>query len=692
MIEPPIAPTEAHTRELHGVTTEDPLFWTRDVDDERLTALLEAENAYTEAVTAPQHDLRRQLFSEIKARVKETDLSVPTRRGAWWYQTRTVEGMAYPIHVRIADDGSLTPPRGDADGQVILDENVVAEGHEYSQVGAAAVSPDGTLLAWSVDHTGDEAYTLHIRDLESGEDRPETVEGTSYGLAWSIDGAWVFYTTLDATQRPDRVWRHALGTDQSADTVVFAEDDERFFVQVDANRSDDWILISSQSAVTGEVHVLDAHDPTGELRCVAPRRQGVEVTVEAHRDRLYVLTNADGAEDFALFAVDVHDLRAPWEPVIPHQRGVRLDGCDAFATHLVVHLRRDGVTGLRVIDLADGATRDVELPEVVGTVSPGANPEFTTTTYRFAYQSLATPPSVFADDLVSGERTLLKQLEVLGGYDPEAFASARIWVVASDGSRVPVSLVHRVDTPIDGSAPCLLYGYGAYEISVDPWFSIPRLSLLDRGWVYAIAHVRGGGEMGRHWYTQGKFAAKPNSFTDFVACARHLVDAGYTAPDRLVIRGGSAGGLLVGAALNLAPDAFAAAIAEVPFVDPLNTLCDPSLPLTVTEWEEWGNPLEDAAAAAVIGAYSPYENVQAVRYPALLATAGVHDPRVSVHEPVKWVQRLRERTTGDAPILLKVETGGHGGPTGRYDAWRDEAFVLAFALSHTADASAAAAQ
>jgi len=684
MPNPPIAPSESHIRHLHGAATEDPWFWMRAVDDPRLAAVLEAENAYTEAVTAPQSDLRETLFHEIKSRVQESDLSVPARRGKWWYQTRTEEGRAYPIHVRFADDGSGSPPGDDTDARVILDENVVAEGHEYSQVGAAAVSPDASLLAWSVDHTGDETYTLHVRDLDSGVDRAEIVEGTSYGLAWSADSNWLFYTTMDATRRPDRVWRHQLGSDQSSDTVVFAEDDERFFVHVEANRSDDWVVVSSQSAVTGEVHLLDAHDPTGPLRRVVERRQDVEVSIEAHRDRLFLLTNADGAEDFALFSVDPHDPDAEWQTVIPHERGVRLDACDAFESHLVVQLRREGTTGLRVIDLSDGTTRDIALPETVGTVSPGANPEFATTTYRFAYQSLVTPPSVFDEDLATGTRTLRKQLEVLGGYDPTEYVSRRVWVDADDGSRIPVSIVHRADTPLEGTAPCLLYGYGAYEISVDPWFSIPRLSLLDRGWVYAIAHVRGGGEMGRHWYLEGKFSAKPNTFSDFVASARHLVAEGYAAPGRIVIRGGSAGGLLVGAAVNLAPELFAAVIAEVPFVDPLNTLLDPTLPLTVTEWEEWGDPLDDAEAARVIGSYSPYENIRAVAYPAMLATAGVHDPRVSVHEPVKWVQRLRATTTGDAPILLKVETSGHGGPTGRYDAWRDEAFVLAFALSRVA--------
>ncbi len=680
MTRPPVAPEEDHVRSLHGTETSDPWHWMRDVSDPRLTEVLDAENAHTRAVTESQAELRDRLFGEIRDRVEETDLSVPARRGTWWYVTRTVEGSAYPIHVRIADDGTGVPAGDSPDAQVILDENAVAEGHDHSQIGAAAVSPDGNLLAWSVDHTGDETYTLHFRDLITGEDRDEVVEGTSYGLAWSADSSSVFYTTMDAAHRPDRVHHHVLGTDPATDTEVFAEDDERFFVHVEANRSDDWILISSQSAVTGEVHLLDAHDPTGALRCVARRRQGVEVSVEAHRDRLFVLTNADGAEDFALFSVPVDDLDAEWQTVIPHRRGVRLDGCDAFAGHLVVHLRRDGVTGLRVIDLATGSRRDLSLPEAVGTVAPGMNPEFDSAAYRFSYQSLTTPPSVFTEQLASGERTLLKQVAVRGGYDPSRYESARIWIDAPDGTAVPVSVVHRVDTPIDGTAPCLLYGYGAYEISVDPWFSIPRLSLLDRGWVYAIAHVRGGGELGRHWYTEGKFDAKTNSFDDFLACAHGLVDRGYAAASGIVARGGSAGGLLVAAALNRSPETFAGVIAEVPFVDPLNTLLDPSLPLTVTEWEEWGNPLEDPEAAAVIAGYSPYENVHTAAYPAVLATTGVHDPRVSVHEPVKWIQRLRAHTTGDAPILLKVETSGHGGPTGRYDAWRDEAFVLAFAI------------
>lgn len=678
---PPVAPLVDHVGNVHGRRRPDPRAWMRQTDDPGFLDLLTAENAYTAAMTDGGADLREQLFEEIRSRVKETDLSVPWRKGGWWYQARTFEGKAYPVHVRFPDDGRGTPPDDDATPQVVIDENAIAEGHDYSQLGGAAVSPDGNLVAWSVDHEGDESYVLRIRDLATGIDRDETVAGVSYPLAWSADSRHVFYTTLDAIHRPHQVWRHELGTDQSADALVYSEPDERFFVNVAANRSGDWIIVSSQSAVTGEHHLLDANDPTGELRCITPRRQDVEVHVEAHRDRLYVLTNADGAEDFALFSIDVDDLEAPWQTVIAHEPGVRLEDLDAFAGHLVVHLRRDGVTGLRIIDLTDGSTRSISLPETVGTVSASANAEFDAATYRFAYQSLVTPPSLFEEDLRTGDRTLLKQHEVLGGYDPKAFTSTRIWVNAEDGTPVPVSIVHRADVPLDGRAPCMLYGYGAYEISVDPWFSAARLSLLDRGWVYAIAHVRGGGEMGRHWYEDGKFAHKPNSFTDFVAVVRHLIATGHTAPDRLVIRGGSAGGLLVGAATNLAPDLFAAVIAEVPFVDPLNTLLDPTLPLTVTEWEEWGNPVDDPAAFDTIASYSPYENVKAAPYPAILATAGITDPRVSVHEPAKWVQELRATTTGDRPILLRVEMGaGHGGPTGRYDAWRDEAFLLAFAL------------
>ncbi len=687
--QPPVADSQPVVRTLYGDEVADPYSWIRDRADPRVLPLLEAENAYTAAMTAPMEPLQDRLFDEIRSRIQESDLSVPWRRHGWWYQVRTLEGLSYPVHVRRPDDGSGTGPDGDAPESVLLDENIVAEGHDYSRVGAAAVSPDGSLLAWSVDHEGDEAHTLRIRDLVTGLDGEEAIPGTSYALAWAADSATVFYTTLDATQRPHQVWRHVVGTDPGTDVLVVEEPDERFFVDVAANRSGDWILVAMHSAVTSEAWLLDAHRPTDPLTLIAARQQGIEYHVEAHVERLFILSNAAGADDFALYETPA---KTPgpesWEVVVPHVPGVRLDDVDALRDHLVIHLRRDGVTALRVVDLATRTSREFDLPEEVGTVSPGVNEEFDTATYRFTYQSLVTPPSVFDEDLDTARRVLRKQQPVLGGYSPHGFETRRVWATADDGTQVPISLVHRRGLARDGSAPCLLYGYGAYEASMDPWFSAARLSLLERGWVWAIAHVRGGGELGRRWYEDGKLLAKPHSFSDFVAGARHLIDSGYTAPDRLVARGGSAGGLLMGGVANLAPELFRAVIAEVPFVDPVNTLLDPSLPLTVTEWEEWGNPAADAEVYRCIRDYSPYENVRPEPYPTILATAGFEDPRVGYHEPAKWVQQLRAVTTGEQPVLLRTELGaGHAGPSGRYDAWRDEAFVLAFAI-HAVDADA----
>lgn len=681
--DPPRAPSAPTRRELHGDVTDDPYHWLRDRADPRVPLLLEAENAYTAAVTEPQRALVDRLFDEIRGRIQETDLSVPWRRGPWWYQSRTIEGRSYPVHVRRADDGSGTGPHPSALEQVLLDENLVGAGHDYSRVGAAAVSPDATRLAWAVDHEGDEAHDVRIRDLDTGLDSAPLTSNGSYSLAWAADSTTIFYTTLDAAQRPWQVWRHDLNAPAGTDVLVLEEPDERFFLHVETSRSGRWIVLAAGSAITSEVHLLPADDPTTAPVLVAAREQGVEYSVEPHLDTIYILSNVDDAEDFALYrAPAAQPGPANWVPVLPHEPGVRLDGIDALRDHLVVHLRRDGVTGLAVIDLATGERRELALPEEVGTVAPSVNEEFDTTSYRFSYQSLITPASIFDEDLATGRRILRKQQPVLGGYSSRDFETSRIWATADDGTAVPITIVHRRGLALDGTAPCLLYGYGAYEMSMDPWFSAARLSLLQRGWVWGIAHVRGGGELGRHWYTDGKLLAKPNSFTDFVACARHLVLGGYTSPDRLVARGGSAGGLLMGAVANLEPGLFRAIVAEVPFVDPLNTLLDASLPLTVTEWEEWGNPAEDADVYRCIAGYTPYENVRAQPYPAILATAGLEDPRVGYHEPAKWVQRLREVTTGDRPILLRTEMGaGHAGPSGRYDAWRDEAFILAFILS-----------
>ncbi len=666
----------------HGHTRVDPYAWLRDRDvDPDVLAHLEAENAYTAAVTAHTAGLQERLFEEIRARIQETDLSVPVRNGPWWYYVRTEEGRQYAISCRRAAVADGSWDEG-APEQVLLDENVEAEGHDYFATGVFDVSPDHDLLAFAVDRDGGERYDLRFRDLTTGADLPDRIDGVYYGSAWSRDGRFFFYVRPDAAMRPFEVWRHELGTDTDRDVLVFREDDERFYVSVGLGRDRRYLYVSAGSKVTDEVWFLDAGDPTGTFRVVEPRAQGVEYAVAHHDGRFFVLTNADGAVNFELRVTGVDAPgRAHWQTVIPHRDDVKLSGVLPFRDHLVIEERVGGVTQIRVRYLADDVDHVIEQPESVCTVHSGANPEFDTTTFRYGYQSMRTPSSVFSYDLGTRERTLLKQQAVLGGFDPADYTTERLWATADDGVRVPISIVYRNGVARDGSAPALLYGYGSYEASMDPGFSSIRLSLLDRGFVYAIAHVRGGGEMGRHWYEDGKFLRKRNTFTDFIACARHLVAEGWTAPDRLAIRGGSAGGLLMGAVANLAPELFGCVVAEVPFVDCLNTILDPSLPLTVLEWEEWGNPVASEEYYAEMASYAPYENVTAQAYPPMLVTAGLNDPRVSYWEPAKWVARLRATATNAPRIVLKTEMGaGHGGPSGRYDAWRDEAFVLAFVL------------
>jgi oligopeptidase B len=672
-------------RTYHGDTVVDEYAWLADKDDPDTIAYLKAENAYTDAATAHLAALRERAFGEIKARTQETDLSVPTRKGGYWYYTRTEEGKQYGIQCRLAArPGESDPPASDGGPlpgeEVLLDGNALAEGHDFFTLGTFDVSADGRWLAYSTDFAGDERFTLRVKDLSTGEVLADEVADTFYGSAWSADGRTLFYLTVDDAWRPYRVWRHTVGSAATEDVKVYEETDERFWVGVELTRSERYILIDIHSKVTSEVRVIPAGDPTAEPTVVAERRQGVEYGVEHHGDRFLILHNLD-AEDFALAYTSA---RAPgeWLPLIEHSPGTRLESVDAFAGHLVVSLRADGLTGIRVLpasgDPADGY--DIDFPEPIYSVGLDSNPEYDTGNLRLRYTSLVTPDSVYDYDVASREMVLRKRKPVLGGYDPQGYEQHREWALADDGTRVPISLVARRGTPRDGSAPAVLYGYGSYEASMDPWFSIARLSLLDRGVVFAVAHVRGGGELGRRWYEDGKLLAKRNTFTDFVASARHLVKAGWTAADRLVARGGSAGGLLMGATVNLAPDAFAGVVAEVPFVDPLTTILDPALPLTVIEWEEWGNPLESADVYGYIKGYSPYENVSAVQYPPILALTSLNDTRVLYHEPAKWVARLRA-TAPQGSYLLKTEMGaGHGGPSGRYDSWREEAFIIAWLL------------
>ena len=676
----------------------DPWFWLRERDDPEVLAYLTGENAYTRDALAHLAPLRARLFDEIVGRVQETDTSAPVRRGPYEYFSRTLEGQQYGVHCRRPSGANGLPdplaPPGSAPGEtVILDENQLAAGHDYFAVGDLAVSPGQDVAAYSTDVTGGERHELRFRTCPTattpGVELPDVVPDVYYGVAWANDGATVFYTRPDDAMRPWQIWRHTLGTPADDDVLVFQEDDDRFYVAVGRTRSGRFVVISTASKITSEVWLVDADTPAAPPTIVEPRAQGHEYHVEHHvgegGDRLFVLTNASGAENFALMATPVASPgRASWTEILPHRDDTRLDDVDAFADFLVVSERAEAVERLRVLHL--GPAGDVvddhviAMPDAVYSAWLGSNLEYETATLRYQYTSLVTPASAYDYDPATRASTLVKRQPV-HGYDPACYESDRAWATAPDGTRVPISIVYRRDLRGDAPSPLLLYGYGSYEVSIDPTFSATRVSLLDRGVVFAIAHVRGGGELGRRWYDDGKLLRKTNTFTDFIACAEHLVHEGWTAPDRLAARGGSAGGLLMGAVANLRPDLFRAIVAEVPFVDCLTTILDETLPLTITEWEEWGDPVHDADVYALMKSYSPYDNVAAHEYPALLVTGGLNDPRVQYWEPAKWVAKLRTTKTDDHLLVLKMEMGaGHSGPSGRYDAWRDEAFVLAFLL------------
>ncbi|TDB85488.1 S9 family peptidase, partial [Micromonospora fluostatini] len=552
----PVAKRVPSERTHHGDTVVDEYAWLTDKEDPDTVAYLKAENAFTEARTTHLDGLRTELFEETRRRTQETDLSVPARKGDHWYYTRTVEGQQYGVQCRRAvRDGETDPPISVAgaplDGEeVLLDGNLLAEGHDFFSLGAFDVSPDGRWLAYSTDFSGDERFTLRVKDLVTGEVLADEIPGTFYGTAWSADASVLFYVTVDEAWRPNRVWRHVIGTPAGDDVVVHEEPDERFWVGVELTRSERFILIDIHSKITSEVRVIPASNPTGEPAVVAPRRQGVEYAVEHHGHRFLILHN-DGAEDFAL-AYTSADAPGEWAPLIEHSPGTRLEAVDAFENHLVVSLRSNGLTGLRVLPSGTSDSYDIDFPEPIYSVGLDANPEYRTGVVRLRYTSLVTPDSVYDYDLVTRALTLRRRKPIRPGpdgreFDPADYEQHRDWAVADDGTRIPISLVSRVGTPRDGSAPCVIYGYGSYEASMDPWFSITRLSLLDRGVIFAVAHIRGGGELGRRWYEEGKLLAKKNTFTDFVACARHLVKANWTSTDRLVARGGSAGGLLMGA-------------------------------------------------------------------------------------------------------------------------------------------------
>lgn len=671
---PPVPRKIPQTRTTHGETVIDNWFYLRDRQHPDTIPYLEAENRFTEAATASTSELREELYAEMVGRIQETDSTVPWKSGAWHYYTRTEQGRQYSIFCRKGADGTE---------QVILDGNALAEGHDYFALAFNLVSPDSNFLAYATNTDGDEVYTLRFRDLRTGDLLLHEIPGVYYSAAWAPDSSTFFFTTLDDTKRPWRLWKCTAGSD-AAPELIFEEPDARFNVGIDLSRSGAYLFLTVSSHTTSEIWLANARQ-LGPLTLLQPRTQDVEYYVDHQGEYLYMRTNQDG-RNFRLLRAPVAQLSA-WEEVIAHRLNAAIEDIDAFAGHLVVTERVNGLKQLRIIDATSGDHHSVAFDEPAYTFFEDYNEEYATPLFRFSYTSLTTPRSVFDYDMSSRERTLLKRYAVLGNFDPTNYISERLTATSHDGTQVPISLVYRRGFERNGQAPLYLYGYGSYGIVTDPAFSPERLSLLDRGYVFAIAHIRGSGDMGRLWYEDGKLAHKKNTFLDFIACAEHLVNNHYTSPGRLAIAGGSAGGLLMGAVTNLRPDLFHTVVAHVPFVDVVNTMLDETLPLTITEYEEWGNP-NIPTDYACIRAYAPYENVVPTAYPNILATGGLNDPRVPYWEPAKWVAKLRENNTGTSTIMLKTQMGaGHGGPSGRYSKLKEKAFEYAFVLSTTTQAA-----
>ena len=710
---PPIAKIVPKQMTDHGDTRVDNYFWLRDRDDPDTVAYLEAENRYTEQVMKPTEPLQASLYTEMLGRIQQTDSTVPLKRDDYYLYMRTVEGKQYPYYCR--KRAASAELLASAPEEMLLDVNALAEGRKYCRVGNFAVSPNHRLLAYSVDFDGDETYTIRVKDLVTGQHLPDEIPNTYYSLEWAEDNATFFYTVLDDALRPYKVFRHRLGV--AEDALAYHEPDERFTLEIQKTRTMAFIVIDSSSPVTSEIRFLDAHDPAGDFRVLLPRRQGVEYEVahinsiapgdaissgthalfnsatpgdatfsgsressERGRGSFFVRLN-DVAKTFRVIQVPVdHPAPENWKEIIPGRDGITIESIHAFRDFLVTEERHRGLTEVYMRRLADGETHAIEFPEPVYTAAVGPNAEFDTPSLRIEYSSLVTPPSVFDYDMHARTRVLMKRDEILGGYDPSRYRSERLYATASDGVEVPISLVYRDDFEPNGQAPMLLYGYGSYGISIDPVFSSDRLSLLDGGFAFAIAHIRGGADLGKPWHDAGKMLQKNTTFTDFIAAAEYLIAQRYTSAAKLAINGRSAGGLLMGAVANLRPDLFAAVVAGVPFVDSLNTALDATLPLTIGEYEEFGNPAEHRFYE-YMKSYAPYENVQVQDYPAILITAGLNDPRVSYWEPAKWTAKLRAMKTDRNILLLKTNMGsGHFGASGRYEYLKERAFEYAFLL------------
>lgn len=732
--QPPQAKKHPVTRSFHGRDFVDNYEWLRDKEAEDTLAYLQAENAYTDAQTEHLTGLRDNIYSEITSRIKQTDMSVPTRAGDYWYYGRTEEGKDYGYSCRIpVEEGTdpWTPPSIPDDGpvpgeEILLDLNALAEGHEFFSLGASTVTTSGRYLAYSVDTAGDERFHLYVKDLQTGDYLADELTGIFYGASW-VGEDYIFYQRVDEAWRPDTVWRHRIGTPQSEDVLVFQEKDERYNVGVGATRSEKYLMIVTSSKITSEVWVLDYNNPEGEFECLWAREPGVEYEVDhavvAGADYWIVTHNTAGA-NFAVSTVPVPEgcgaghgggtgagvregagndggasasvASASSLPglrelpvLLAHDAEVRIEDVDAYRDFLVLSYRRGAIprAAIMMLDSVTDATGDwgsfqeIEFEEELFTVGVAGNPEWDAPVIRLGYTSFTQPAHLYDYRPATGVFTLLKRQEVLGGYDASNYTAYRLWTTARDGTEIPVSIIHHADLDTSTPTPTLLYGYGSYESSTDPGFSISRLSLLDRGMIFAIAHVRGGGEMGRGWYDNGKMDKKKNTFFDFIDVADDLVSRGLSAPETMVAEGGSAGGMLMGAIANMAPDRFAGIAAIVPFVDPLTSMLKPELPLTVVEWDEWGDPYHDPDYYDYMASYAPYENITDQRYPDILAVTSLNDTRVLYVEPAKWIAKLREIAGGGEFLLQTEMAAGHGGVSGRYGKWKQTAFEYAWTIN-----------
>jgi oligopeptidase B len=670
---PPKAPERPHEFTEAGHTRDDPFFWLRQKDDPAVLKYLDAENAYTDRVLKPTEHLQKTLFNEMRGRIQEADASVPDKIDDYYYYSRTEVGKQYAIHCR--KKGSL-----EAKEEVLLDENELSKGQKFFQLGTLEVSPDHKLLAYSTDTSGSETYDLRIKSLETSALLPDEIRNCSGAFTWANDNKTFVYDQLDEAHRPYKALKHVLGTGVDQDSTIYEEKDERFFLGISKSRDKKFIFVGVESELSSEIRFLDANRPDEEPQLIRPREANLLYYVESHGDRFFIVTN-DNAKNFKIVAAPVSATgKENWKDFLPYDPQIKTDGVDAFENYLVISARINGLPAIRIYDFKSGELNDVQFDDPVYDVSPDRNPVFSSDIVRIRYSSFITPESVIDYNMASREKNVRKVKAVLGGFDKNNYQSERVFAKSTDGVEVPISLVYRKGFKKDGSAPLLLDGYGAYGLCEDADFDSDIISLLDRGFVYAIAHIRGGGELGRTWYEDGKLLNKKNTFTDFIACAQYLVDQGYASPKKVAITGASAGGLLMGAVMNMRPDLFTTVIADVPFVDLLNTMSDPSLPLTVTEYEEWGNP-QDPKFFNYMASYSPYDNVVDKPYPNLLVTAGLNDTRVSYWEPAKWVAKQRTLKHQDRLLLLKTnKVAGHQGESGRFEHLKETAMEYAFAM------------